>query len=533
MAVSDVEPIGRELVEAKLGGDRLRKDREPARDERRRRTSAPHCRDQRGRTRRQANPRRRFFEHPNLHPPEERDARLERGREVDLAVHRLPGDFGNPAANPEAFGQLVEHLVLDDRRFEIGNEDPFAPSGARLEENIDPGAVDYGPRRFFDWPRTARVEDEIAGLAGGEPVRFGPDPQGRGDRRDEAGETRPAADPGDQGKHHPHQPASYSRKRIRHKPARASDGAPPVLVIAGPTASGKSTLALALAEVFDGTIINADSLQIYRDLRILTARPDAITEQRAPHRLYGFLDAAERGTVAHWRMLALDELAAATRAGRLPILVGGTGLYIRALEHGLAPVPEIPEEIRREAVDLHRLLGGVGFRERLAQFDPAGAQRLFPGDRQRLVRAFEVVRATGVPLATWQRRTRPSSAYRFRIILLMPPREDLYAACDTRFVRMIEADALGEAAALAARGLDPGLPAMKAVGVPELLRYLRGEMPLADTIAAAQRATRQYAKRQMTWFRHQAAPNLRLDQPFSEGLLRRSRRFVHESVLTG
>jgi tRNA dimethylallyltransferase len=308
---------------------------------------------------------------------------------------------------------------------------------------------------------------------------------------------------------------------------------PPVLVIAGPTASGKTALALQLAEAFDGTVINADSRQIYRDLRILTARPDATAEKRAPHRLYGFLDAAERGSVAIWRPLALDEIAVAARAGRLPILVGGTGLYIRALEQGLAPVPEIPEEIRHETMDLHRCLGGVAFRERLAELDPAGAQRLFPGDRQRLVRAYEVVRATGIPLAAWQRRLHPSFPYRFATILLMPPREKLYVACDVRFVRMIEADALGEAAALGCRGLDPDLPAMKAVGLRELLGYLRGKMPLEAAIVAAQRATRQYAKRQTTWFRHQTAPDLTLTEQFSQDLLRSSLRFVRESVLTG
>jgi tRNA dimethylallyltransferase len=311
------------------------------------------------------------------------------------------------------------------------------------------------------------------------------------------------------------------------------DSSPRVLVIAGPTASGKTALALELAEAFDGTVINADSRQVYRDLRVLTARPDATAEERAPHRLYGFLDAAERGSVANWRALALDEIAVATRAGRLPILVGGTGLYIRAIEQGLAPVPEIAEEIRHEAVDLHRLLGGVGFRERLAELDPAGAQRLFPGDRQRLVRAYEVVRATGIPLAAWQRRLRPSSPYRFATILFTPPRERLYSACDVRFVRMIEANALGEAAALARRGLDPDLPAMKAVGLSELLRYLHGEMPFEAAIAAAQRTTRRYAKRQTTWFRHQTTPNLTFAEQFSQDLLRSSLRFVRESVLTG
>jgi tRNA dimethylallyltransferase len=306
----------------------------------------------------------------------------------------------------------------------------------------------------------------------------------------------------------------------------------PVLVIAGPTASGKSALALSLAGAFGGTIVNADSLQTYRDLRILTARPDKAAEQRVPHRLYGFLDAGIRGSAAQWRVLALREIAAATKGGRLPIIVGGTGLYLRALENGLAPVPDIPEEIRQHTSELYRTLGGVAFRERLAQLDPVAAQRLFPGDRQRLVRAFEVVQTTGVPIDAWRRRAHPRPDHRFATILLAPPRDWLYAACDARFARMIEGGALGEAARLCARTLDPDLPAMKAVGLPELLSHLRGEMALGDAIAAAQRATRRYAKRQMTWFRHQIEADLVLNAQFSESLLRCSRHFIDLFLLT-
>jgi tRNA dimethylallyltransferase len=308
---------------------------------------------------------------------------------------------------------------------------------------------------------------------------------------------------------------------------------PAVLVIAGPTASGKSMLALELAHSLGGVVINADSLQCYRDLRILTARPDAAAEQRVPHRLYGFLDAAERGSAARWRTLALVEIAAATKARRLPILVGGTGLYLRALQSGLAPVPAIPEEIRQEAIRLQRTLGGVALRERLAQLDPVAAQRLSPGDKQRLIRAFEVVRATGIPLDAWRQRQPAETAYRFCTILLSPPRDRLYAACDARFLRMVEAGAVAEAAALVRRDLDPDLPAMKAVGLPELLAHLRGEVLLAEAIAAAQRATRHYAKRQMTWFRHQTIPDLILGEQFSESLLRCSRHFIDQFLLTG
>jgi tRNA dimethylallyltransferase len=307
---------------------------------------------------------------------------------------------------------------------------------------------------------------------------------------------------------------------------------PAVVVIAGPTASGKSALALGLAETFAGTVINADSLQCYRSLEILTARPGIADCARAPHRLYGFLDAAERGSAGGWRALAQAEVAAAATAGRLPIVVGGTGLYLRALALGLAPVPEIPEAVRQEAVALHRALGGEGFREHLAGLDADSARRLHAGDTQRLVRAYEVVRATGIPIGAWRCRPHAPAAYRLATILLMPPRDRLYAACDARFAAMVEKGALAEAAALVDRGLAPDLPAMKAVGLPELIRHLHGEMPLAAAVAAGQRATRRYAKRQVTWFRHQMTAGLILDAQFSESLLRCSRQFIDGFLLT-
>jgi tRNA dimethylallyltransferase len=327
---------------------------------------------------------------------------------------------------------------------------------------------------------------------------------------------------------------SYPLKRTGDKrPDANCEPAPPVLVITGPTASGKSALALDLAAGAGGTVINADSLQCYRDLEILTARPQPSALARAPHRLYGFLDAAERGSAGSWRERALAEIVVATKAGRLPIVVGGTGLYIRALTDGLAPFPEIPEEARQEAAALHRTLGGAAFREHLAGLDPDAARRLCAGDTQRLVRAYAVVRATGVPIGAWRARPHPAAPYRFATILLMPPRERLYAACDARFAAMIERGALTEAAALAGRGLDPGLPAMKAVGLPELIGHLRSEMPLTEAVAAAQRATRRYAKRQMTWFRYQSRPDLIIVEQLSQSLLRRSRQFIDEFLLTG
>jgi tRNA dimethylallyltransferase len=306
----------------------------------------------------------------------------------------------------------------------------------------------------------------------------------------------------------------------------------PVILIAGPTASGKSALALELGAAFDGTIINADSQQIYRDLRILSGRPDAAAMARLPHRLYGFLDAADRGSVGRWRALALSAIAAAHAAGRLPIVVGGTGLYLRGLQHGLAAIPPIPAAVRAEAAELYGRLGGAAFRQRLEALDPAAATRLPPGDRQRLLRAFEVVLATGTRLDQWQRRPAAATPYRFATLLLAPPRAALYAAGDARLRDMIDQGGLAEAAALAARGLAADLPAMKAVGVPELLRHLRGEIALDDAVALAQRATRRYAKRQMTWFRHQMVPDLILDEQLSESLLRCSRHFIDHFLLT-
>ena len=277
----------------------------------------------------------------------------------------------------------------------------------------------------------------------------------------------------------------------------------PVILVAGPTASGKSALALDLARAFGGTIVNADSMQVYRELRILTARPGAAEETHATHRLYGVMSAAEACSAARWRALAVDEIAGARAAGRVPILVGGTGLYFRALTEGLAPIPPVPAAIREDARARHKRLGGEAFHAELAARDPATAGRLAPGDSQRLIRAREVFDATGVPLAEWQRRDGEGLDAAVLALVLLPPREPLYAACDARFLAMIEAGALDEAAAIAALGLDPALPAMKALGVPELIRHLTGEIALDEAVAAAQQGTRNYAKRQITWFRHQ------------------------------
>ena len=276
-----------------------------------------------------------------------------------------------------------------------------------------------------------------------------------------------------------------------------------VVVVAGPTATGKSALALDLAERLRGVVINADSLQVYRDLSILTARPSTAALARAPHRLYGTLDGDARCSAGRWRALALAEIDAARAGGLVPIIVGGTGLYLEALTRGIADIPPVPDGVRRAVTDLHRRLGGAAFREMLAQRDPDSAARLPPGDTQRLIRAWEVLEATGSPIGHWQeRREGPPPGLRFRTVLVMPPRPTLYAACDRRFLAMMAAGAVDEVRRLEALGLAPDRPILKALGVPELRRHLAGELAVDAAVALAQRSTRRYAKRQTTWFRH-------------------------------
>ncbi len=279
------------------------------------------------------------------------------------------------------------------------------------------------------------------------------------------------------------------------------------MMIAGPTASGKSALAAAVAGAWDGTVINADSMQVYRELALLTARPRGPELGAVPHRLYGTLSGAEACSAARWRDLAVAEVETALAAGRLPILVGGSGLYLRAFEEGLSAVPEVPAAVRAAArADLAEL-GNAAFHARLAERDPAMAARLPTGDGQRLLRAWEVLVATGRSLADWQAVPGPAAPYRFAKLCLLPPRPALYATCDARLEAMLAQGVVAEVAALLALDLDPALPVMKAVGVPEFAAYLAAETGLEAALSQAQQATRRYAKRQMTWLRHQFIGN--------------------------
>ena len=281
---------------------------------------------------------------------------------------------------------------------------------------------------------------------------------------------------------------------------------PAAILIAGPTASGKSALASALALRHGGVVVNADSMQVYGDLRRLTARPDPAEEARVPHRLYGHVDGAVNYSAGHFsRDVAalLSELD-----GRLPVIVGGTGLYFRALEEGLSDLPPVPDAVRAALRARAEGRPTEALHAELAARDPAGAAALRPSDRMRLMRALEILEATGRPIASFHgsRVPGPLAGRPLRRIFLAPDRETLRARIDRRFLAMIAEGALDEVAALARRRLDPMLPVMRAHGVPGLIAHLEGRLDLDAAIRRGQADTRAYAKRQFTWFRHQMGP---------------------------
>ncbi len=275
-------------------------------------------------------------------------------------------------------------------------------------------------------------------------------------------------------------------------------------LIAGPTASGKSRLALDIAKRTDAVIINADSQQLYADLRILTARPTPDDERAVPHYLYGVADAADAWSVGRWSRAVSTLLADLLAQGRPVLIVGGTGLYFTALTKGLAEIPPVPTEVRDAAGALYDAEGEAAFRLRLTTFDPSAAATIEAGDRQRLTRAYAVALSTDRSLSDWQAGTTPMLAPgTYDRLVIEPERKALYAACDRRVLSMIDDGALDEVRALAARRLNPSLPAMKAIGVREFSTYMAGDMSKTDATTAIQQATRNYAKRQQTWFRNQ------------------------------
>jgi tRNA dimethylallyltransferase len=284
-----------------------------------------------------------------------------------------------------------------------------------------------------------------------------------------------------------------------------------VIVITGPTASGKSALALCLAERQRGTVINADAMQSYDAFPILTAQPTAAERVRAPHALYGILPVSQTLSAARWRSLAEREIERAHADGRQPILCGGSGLYLRTLMQGIAPIPDTPTGVRDQVNAEWLALGAEAFRARLAEKDPAIVARLKPGDRQRHVRAWEVWIGTGRPLSEWQTGKSEAARWRFVVALLAPERGWLRERIARRFDAMLQAGVLAEVRAVFDQAPDPRWPGLKAHGAPELFRHFRGALALEDARRIAIDHTRQYAKRQMTWFRHQMTPDLVVD----------------------
>ena len=279
------------------------------------------------------------------------------------------------------------------------------------------------------------------------------------------------------------------------------------IIICGPTASGKSALAIDLANKLQGEVINADSMQIYSQLEILTARPSFADLELVPHRLFGIRSLEEPCSVSIWQKMAMDSIKQVIARGRVPIVCGGTGMYIRYLTKELASIPNIPSEFREKGMERLLSIGNEKFSEELIQRDPAMRNKISVGDSQRLIRAWEVLESTGKSLTEWQAVNDKSTDINFYTISLMPDREYLYHSCNQRFLEFMERGALDEVVRIIDMKLDSTLPGMKALGLPQLTNYLEGNIDLDQAIEEAQRYTRRYAKRQMTWFRNQLKPD--------------------------
>ncbi len=312
-------------------------------------------------------------------------------------------------------------------------------------------------------------------------------------------------------------------------------GAGPVILIGGPTASGKSGLAMRLAEDVGGVIVNADSMQVYADLAILTARPTASDEARCLHRLFGFLDAATPCSAGLWHRRARGICLEIAASGGVPIVVGGTGLYLRTFREGLAPIPDIPRDVRERVRQRLAMKGPEALHGDLGRIDPDLAAVLSPTDSQRVARAHEVHEATGTRLSEWMTRSREGGwEGPLWQISLLPERSRLFERTAARFDGMMAAGALEEASAFAARRLAPSLPATRCVGLASLTAYLAGRLTLEEACDEAKRATRRYARRQFTWFRHQAEDALLLDSfgddESAGDIIARARRFLSASA---
>ena len=491
----DEQTVGPILVETDHCGEPMRKQRKAASDETGISAVPAHGRDKRARAGSNMNTViDHFVRRGDWQPSKQRHAFTHSRFEFNFASHCPLRDGRDLLLYTQVVGKLVDAFLTDHGGIHVGKKELLAPARCGLDHNVDWGTAERRADRFGVRTKVAirRRKGNIGCDTGGEPDWTGVCRHGvlRAFERAIIECSRPRA--GDQSHDEGHEMAA------RAASMRA-------VLIAGPTASGKSALALEIAEALGGAIINADSMQVYRDLRIITARPSPEDGVRVAHLLYGHVDAAENYSTGRWCVDASSALRSAEKTGRLPIVVGGTGLYFKALTRGLAEIPPVPMELR---LALRRRLqeeGPAPLYAELRERDPDTAQRLMPRDRTRITRALEVALATGRSLTEWHRdgMKPPIEPHQAVRIFLDVNREELYGRIAVRFDGMLAAGALDEVRALHKRGLDPALPAMKAHGVPWLIRHLEEEIDLPTAAEGSKRDTRRYTKRQATWFRHQ------------------------------
>lgn len=548
-AIGPVQPVAAMAVKADPGRHHLGENVEAARHQRRDRAMGGHGPHQLGPTGGQSG----IVQHgPDVMVggiAQQGHAFAQGFPEIQFAVHGTLGNAGHRLANSRKDGYFIKGLVGDDGRIHIGHQHLLAALAVGLDDDINGPALHRQPCGREGILPGGAVKRQFAGNIRTKPAGR-PDIRAQGieplaHRVDEALVQFRHRRTGNQGQDMFHEMINKAllqaykgrqtaRQGIEEEMTTPIHRRPPVIVVAGPTASGKSALALDLAKTFTGTVINADSMQVYKELRIVTARPSADDEARAPHRLYGVVSAQENFSVGRWLQAALAEIQDTLATGRVPIVTGGTGLYLKCLMEGLSPLPAIDPDQRAAMRDGWRTIATEELHRQLHAQDPDSAARLSAADRQRITRALEIVLATGRPMSAWINENPPVPPIQaqFLPLLVMPPREILYRRCDRRFVSMLEDGALEEVQALADLDLPPHLPAMKALGVPSLLAHLAGRVNLEDATAQATQQTRRFAKRQCTWFRNQMKPALVMDAQYSERERATIFSFVRQFLLT-
>ncbi len=512
-AVLDLQNIGAVLVEADGLADARREDGEAAGDQNGIGPMGAHGLDQGPPAGGQSDALLdRLVHHAGVEPGKQGDALAQRRFESDLAAHGAFGDFRDHVLQADEIGQFIDAFLADHGGIHVGEQQLLAPVLQRLDKNIDRRGAKAKPQHgrrgaaiggvgegavIAIAMRGAGCERNIGGLAGrendclpraGQALRGGGEEIGRQDFS--AGRADQCGDMG------------HQRLNARNVPIRKNVRA---ILLAGPTASGKSARAVELAREENGVVINADSMAVYRDLTILSARPTPEEMGEVRHLLFGHVGAERNFSVGLWLADARAALSEAERVKKLPIFVGGTGMYFKALLHGLSSIPTVPAEVRARVRVLAQGVAPEELHANLRARDPETAAKLRPSDPQRILRALEIFEATGAPLASFHgaREGALLDAAQCQCLFLAPEREKLYARIDARFDRMMARGAPEEVRRLMARGLDPALPALRAVGVPGLMAYLRGEMSLEAAVEKGKRDSRQYAKRQFTFARTQ------------------------------